>query len=305
MLGGNVFGWTADEKTSFAILDRAAEAGLNFIDTADVYSRWVPGHRGGESETIIGNWVLRHGKRDEVILATKVGIEMPNGKGLSRSHILRSAEDSLKRLRTDYIDLYQSHEDDPQTPLEETLEAYSRLIQDGKVRVIGASNYGADRLRQALETSRNNNLPVYQSLQPLYNLYDRADYEANLASVAQEFNLGVVPYFSLAAGFLTGKYRSEADLANKPRAPRVKTYLNERGQRILRSLDEVAKATESTPAQIALAWLMAQPTITAPIASATSIPQLGELIDATELKLPKEAFDQLTEASSASQSAGA
>lgn len=245
MLGGNVFGWTADEKTSFAILDRFVDAGLNFIDTADVYSTWVPGHNGGESETVLGNWFAGHGKREKVIVATKVGMEMPDGKGLSRSHILRSAEKSLKRLRTDYIDLYQSHQDDPQTPLDETLEAYSRLIQAGKVRVIGASNYNGERLRQAIETGRGSNLPVYQSLQPLYNLYDRADYETHLEPVVREFNLGVIPYFSLAAGFLTGKYRSEADLADKPRGSTVRKYLNDRGERILKSLDEIAKATSS------------------------------------------------------------
>ncbi len=273
--GGNVFGWTADENTSFQLLDAFVDAGLNFVDTADVYSKWAAGHQGGESETIIGKWFKRSGKRDKVILATKVGMEMgPDRKGLSKAYILREVEESLKRLQTDYIDLYQSHADDAQTPLEETLETYGELLQQGKARVIGASNYKADRLSEALKVSENKQLPRYQSLQPLYNLYDRAEYETELEPVCQANHLGVIPYYSLASGFLSGKYRSESDLKKSARGQVVKKYLNERGMRILRALDTVAKAQNSTPAKISLAWLMARPSITAPIASATNLDQL-------------------------------
>jgi len=296
--GGNVFGWTADEPTSFRLLDAFVEAGFDFIDTADVYSHWVPGHKGGESETILGKWLKRSGNRQKVVIATKVGKEMsPDRKGLSKSYILRAAEDSLKRLQTDYIDLYQSHADDPDTPLEETLEAFGRLIGDGKVRAIGASNYSAKRLSQALETSRRPGLPAYQSLQPLYNLYDRAEYEAELEPLCLERQLGVLCYFPLASGFLTGKYRSETDLSGRARAELVKKYLDERGFRILGALDRIAGKHRSTQAAVALAWLIARPGITAPIASATNLEQLTALTEATRLKLDPSSIEELTLAS--------
>ena len=296
--GGNVFGWTADEETSFRLLDAFVEAGLNLIDTADVYSRWVPGHQGGESEAIIGRWLEKSGKRDRVLIATKVGMEMAaDRKGLSRSHILRSVEDSLRRLQTDVIDLYQAHQDDPNTPLAETLDAFARLIEQGKVRAIGASNYTAARLAEALAVSRENGLPRYESLQPNYNFYDRAEYEAELEPFCREQGLGVIPYFSLAKGFLTGKYRSEADLSKSPRGQGVKRYLDARGFRILRALDEVAEQHQSTPARVSLAWLIARPNITAPIASATSLEQLDDLIAATKLELDQAAIEKLDQAS--------
>ena len=295
--GGNVFGWTVDEPTSFQLLDAFVAAGGNFIDTADIYSKWVPGNKGGESETIIGNWLKRRRNRKDVIVATKVGIEMgPNQKGLSKSYILRAVEDSLQRLQTDYIDLYQSHADDPQTPLEETLEAYAQLIQQGKVRAIGASNYSADRLSQALQVSEQHGYPRYQSLQPLYNLYDRADYETNLEPLCRQKGLGVIPYSSLASGFLAGKYRSEADLSKSARGQGVKGYLNDRGFRILQALDQVAKQHDSTPTSVALAWLIARPGITAPIASATSLEQLKDLIAATKLELDPASIELLNQA---------
>lgn len=298
MLGGNVFGWTIDEPTSFRILDAFVDRGFNFIDTADVYSRWLPGNHGGESETIIGNWLKQSGKRDRIVLATKVGMDLGDGKkGLSRQYILEAVEASLKRLQTDYIDLYQSHKDDESTPIQETLEAYQQLIDQGKVRVIGASNYKADRLALAIELARQHNLPIYQTLQPEYNLYDREDYEQNLAPVAKKFHLGVVPYFSLASGFLTGKYKTLEDTKGKNRGSRVEKYFTPRGQKILDALNEVAEETGAKQAAIALAWLLAQPTITAPIASATSTEQLESLFDAVELKLPASALQKLTEAS--------
>lgn len=298
VFGGNVFGWTADEPTSFRLLDAFLAAGGNFIDTADVYSKWAPGNQGGESEIVLGNWLKSRRNRRQVLIATKVGMEMgPAKKGLSKKYILQAAEDSLKRLQTDYIDLYQSHANDPDTALTETLEAYALLIKQGKVRAIGASNYSAERLREALQISKDSGLPRYESLQPNYNLYDRADYESNLERVCVENGLGVIPYFSLASGFLTGKYRSEADLASSSRAQFVKEYLNDRGTRILRALDEVARDVHSTPAKVSLAWLMARPSITAPIASATSLEQLRDLIDATELKLDAAAIHRLNNAS--------
>jgi aryl-alcohol dehydrogenase-like predicted oxidoreductase len=298
MFGGNVFGWTADEATSFKLLDALTDAGLNFIDTADVYSRWVPGNTGGDSETVIGKWFKKSGKRDKVVLATKVGKEMgPGKKGLSAKYIKQAMEDSLKRLQTDYIDLYQSHDDDQGTPLAETLETYGQLIREGKVRVIGASNYKADRLAEALQVSASNNLPAYQTLQPEYNMYQRQDYETNLQQVCLEHGLGVIPYYSLASGFLTGKYRSEADLSKSKRGPGIKKYLNDRGFRILKALDQVSGQYNTSQASVALSWLMVQPTILAPIASATSIDQLNDLIRATELKLSHEAITLLTDAS--------
>jgi aryl-alcohol dehydrogenase-like predicted oxidoreductase len=296
--GGNVFGWTVDERTSFKLLDAFVASGLNLIDTADAYSTWVTGHQGGESETIIGKWLQQSGDREKVIIATKVGMEMtPNKKGLSKAHILRSVEDSLERLQTDYIDLYQSHLDDPETPLAETLEAYAQLNTQGKVRAIGASNYTAERLAEALQVSTRLGLPRYESLQPLYNLYDRAVYEEKLEPLCQREGLGVIVYFSLASGFLTGKYRSESDLSKSPRGERVKKYLNDRGFRILNALDQVAKAHGSTPASVALAWLMARPSVTASIASATSLVQMNDLIEATKLELDHSSIELLNQAS--------
>jgi len=297
-LGGNVFGWTADESTSFAILDAFVGAEFNFIDTADVYSRWVPGHKGGESETVLGNWFKRTGKRKNVILATKVGIELaPDKKGLSKAYILREVEDSLQRLQTDYIDLYQSHIDDATVPLEETLGAYDQLIKQGKVRAIGASNYTAERLAEALKVSKQNGLPRYQCLQPHYNLYERAGYEKDLEPLCLAEGIGVIPYFALASGFLTGKYRSEADLAKGPRGQMVKKYLVDRGFAILAALDKVAAEHGSTPGKVALAWLIARPSITAPIASATSVHQLNDLVDAANLKLDAASIEALNQAS--------
>ncbi len=302
--GGNVFGWTIDEQTSLQLLDAFVDAGFNFIDTADVYSKWAPGNKGGESEAIIGKWLKRGGKREKVIIATKVGMEMGQGqKGLSRPYMLSEIEASLKRLETDYIDLYQSHTDDRETPLQETLESYAKLIQQEKVRAIGASNYTAERLSQALQVSEERRYPRYESLQPEYNLYDRAGYETQLESVCEENGLGVIPYFSLASGFLTGKYRSQADLSNRARSGMVKKYLNDRGFRIVEALDQVAKQYNSSPAQVSLAWLIARPSITAPIASATNLEQLNELIDATRLKLEESSIEQLNRASSYSETA--
>jgi aryl-alcohol dehydrogenase-like predicted oxidoreductase len=298
VFGGNVFGWTADESTSFQLLDAFIAAGFNAVDTADVYSKWVPGNKGGESETIIGKWLKRTGTRARVIIATKVGAEMgPGKKGLSKKYILAAVEDSLQRLQTDYIDLYQSHVDDPDTPPEETLEAYAQLIQQGKVRAIGASNYTAKRLAEALQISKKKSLPRYESLQPLYNLYDRADFEAELAPLCLREKIAVIPYFSLASGFLAGKYRSEADLANRPRGSFVKKYLNERGYKILSALDQVAKTHSATQSQVAIAWLLAQPSVTAPIASATNLNQLQALLSAADLKLDPASLEKLNQAS--------
>ena len=296
--GGNVLGWTVDESTSFSLLDHFVGAGFNLIDTADIYSKWAAGHSGGESETIIGKWLKRSGKRDQVVIATKVGMEMaPDRKGLAPDYIRRAVEDSLRRLQTDHIDLYQSHADDPDTPLEETLEAYARLVEQGKVRVIGASNYSAPRLAEALEISRRHGYPGYRSLQPEYNLYDRAGYESALEPLCVEQGLGVICYYSLASGFLTGKYRSAQDLGKSVRGPGVGKYLNARGFRILDALDEVAKKHGSTPARVALAWLIARPSITAPIASATTLAQLDELIEAARLQLDTASIARLNQAS--------
>src|ERR1700694_1491873 len=297
--GGNVFGWTVDQPTAFRLLDAFVDHGFSLVDTADTYSKWAPGNLGGESEAIIGRWLRQGGRREKVVLATKVGMEMPGGKkGLAKSYILRAAEDSLARLQTDHIDLYQSHIEDPQTPIDATLEAYAQLIRDGKVRAIGASNHPAEGLAGALYASERDRRPRYESLQPLYNLYARADFEAKLAPLCLEKGVGVIPYFSLASGFLTGKYRSEADLAQSARGAGVKKYLNERGLRILAALDEVAKAKEAKSSQVALAWLMARPGITAPIASATTIAQLRELMAAAELTLDPAAIQALDRASS-------
>jgi aryl-alcohol dehydrogenase-like predicted oxidoreductase len=285
-LGGNVFGWTVDEAMSFHLLDAWVDAGMNFIDTADVYSKWVPGHAGGESETIIGKWLRQSGKRDRIVLATKVGKPMGEGQsGLTKAYITRAVDASLRRLQTDVIDLYQSHDDDRATPLEETLAAFAGLIEAGKVRAIGASNYGADRLAEALAVSRANGLPRYESLQPLYNLVERAAYEDELEKVCVEHGLGVVNFYALASGFLTGKYRSSADLGKSARGGGAKKYLNEHGLAVLGALDAVAETLGTTPGQVALAWEMARPSITAPIASATSLAQLDELVAATRLVL--------------------
>ncbi len=297
-LGGNVFGWTVDEAASFRILDEFVAAGFDFLDTADVYSSWVPGHVGGESESIIGKWFRQRGNRSKVVLATKVGWLMPpDRKGLSKANITRAVEESLRRLQTDYIDLYQAHVDDADTALEETLGAFGDLMRQGKVRAIGASNYNAARLSQALDLARDNDLPRYDSLQPLYNLYDRAEFENELAPLCLKRGVGVISYFSLASGFLTGKYRSPQDLAGRARGPRVEKYLNPRGTAILSALDAVAAAHSSTPASVALAWLMARPGITAPIASATSSAQLKSLVAAASLKLDAAQIQHLEQAS--------
>jgi aryl-alcohol dehydrogenase-like predicted oxidoreductase len=297
-LGGNVFGWTIDEKTSFEVLDAYVDSGLDLIDTADVYSAWVPGNKGGESETIIGNWLQKSGKRDKIVIATKVGMEMgPGKKGLSKAYISKAVEDSLKRLKTDYIDLYQSHRDDKDTPLEETLSTYTDLIKQGKIRAIGASNFEATRLKEALEVSKSNGLAAYQTLQPEYNLYDREGYEKDLEPLCRENNIGVITYYSLASGFLTGKYRSENDLNKSKRGQGVKKYLNDRGLSILKALDKVASNHNSSPASVAIAWVMARPGITAPIASATNTKQLKDIIAATELRLNSQDIELLNNVS--------
>jgi aryl-alcohol dehydrogenase-like predicted oxidoreductase len=298
-LGGNVFGWTADEAASFKVLDASVSAGFNFIDTADVYSAWVRGHRGGESETVIGNWLKRRGRRDDVVIATKVGMQMaPDRKGLSAAHIARSADESLRRLQTDRIDLYFAHSDDATVPLEETLGAFQGLIVAGKVRAIGASNYTAPRLRQALEVSGKHALPRFEVLQPHYNLYARADYESELEPLCLQEKIAVVSYFALASGFLTGKYRTAADAAKSARGKGVvEKFLNPRGLKILAALDEVGGRHRASPASVALAWQMARPSITAPIASATTVEQLNELIAATRLPLETGDIEQLNAAS--------
>ncbi len=297
--GCNIFGWTVDEKTSFALLDRLLAEGINFLDTADVYSRWVARHEGGESEAIIGRWMKARGNRSQVIVATKVGMDMGEGRiGLKPDYIARAVEDSLRRLQTDHIDLYQSHKDDPDTPQADTLRAYDRLVKDGKIRVIGASNYSAERLQEALDLAAAESLPRYESLQPEYNLYERAGYEDGLERVCRENEVGVITFFSLAAGFLTGKYRSDADYEKSPRGARsIPKYMNERGLRILAALDAVASETGSEPASVALAWLLAKPSVTAPIASATSVEQVKTLVAATRLALTAEQVGRLDGAS--------
>ena len=302
IFGGNVFGWTADEAMSFKILDAFVDAGLNLIDTADVYSMWIPGNKGGESETIIGKWLKKSGKRNKVLIATKVGVDinvknMPGAINLKPDYILKEVEDSLKRLQIDCIDIYMAHRDDENTPLEESLAAFDRLVRDGKVRSIGASNYEAGRLDQALQVSADHGFARYETLQPCYNLYDRNGYEGPLQDLCVQEEIGVVTYFSLACGFLTGKYRTAKDLEGRPRAYRVKEMMNDRGTRILQGLDQVAKELKATPAQIALAWVMAQPGIAAPIASATNLQQLDDLIGAARLELPAEAIETLIKAS--------
>ncbi|HSP50581.1 MAG TPA: aldo/keto reductase [Pseudolabrys sp.] len=298
MLGGNVFGWNVDEVTTFAILDAFVGAGFNAVDTANTYSRWVPGHQGGESETIIGNWLKKSGKRDKVVIASKVGEDMGQGRGLKTGDILREAENSLRRLQTDRIDLYQTHFDDPDTAPDETLQAYTQLIAQGKVRAIGASNIGVARLQASLDTSKRLGLARYESLQPHYNLYDRAAFERDFEPICLSERIGVITYYSLAAGFLTGKYRSEGDLGKSAaRAPRIKDFFNARGLGILQALDDVAARHAATPAQVSLAWLIARPSVTAPIASATSLKQLNEIMQVPRLKLTREDVQALDKAS--------
>ena len=298
MLGGNVFGWTIDEKQSFAVLDHFVDRGFNFIDTADMYSNWVPGNKGGESETILGNWFKRGGKRNQIVLATKLGNPMGEGKkGLSAAYIKQAVEASLQRLQTDYIDLYQAHIDDKETSLTETLKAFNDLVQEGKVRIIGASNYGGDRLQEAESISRREGLARYETLQPHFNLYHREQYEKDLARVVAEFSLGVIPYFSLASGFLTGKYKSVADTEKANRAGMLGKYFDERGLRILKALDAVSKETGAKQASIALAWLLSRPNILAPIASATTVHQLDEILAAADLTLTPEQLKTLSHAS--------
>ncbi len=296
--GGNVFGWTADAAMSFKLLDAFVAAGFNFIDSADVYSRWHPGNTGGESETIIGDWLKARGGREKVIIATKLGIDMgPEMKGLSRKYMMQAVENSLRRLRTDYIDLYQSHRDDAETPIEETLSAYADLIKQGKVREIGASNFSAPRLAESLKISTEKSLPRYQSLQPHYSLVERGEFEGPLEALCLKEKIGVIGYYSLASGFLTGKYRSKADAEGRARGGRVAKYLNDYGFGVIAALDEVAKRYDAKPVQIAMAWLMARPSVTAPIASATNLEQLAELLKSAEIKLDADAIARIDAAS--------
>lgn len=295
--GGNVFGWTLNEQESFNILDALIDNGFNFIDTADVYSKWVPGNKGGESETIIGNWLAKRGKRDDVIIATKLGAEMSeNKKGLKARYVKSAIEESLQRLKTDYVDLYQTHYDDEQTPVGETIQALNDLIKEGKVRYIGASNYKAERVYESNEFARKNNLQPYISLQPLYNLFDREQFEKEYLPLVQDENLAVLNYYALASGFLSGKYRGESDLNKSPRGEGIKKYLNDRGYRILTAMDEIAANKHIAPAQIAIAWLLHKPFITAPIASATNKKQLDDLLKATEVELSDEEVSLLDRA---------
>lgn len=287
VLGGNVFGWTADKAASFAVLDAFVGAGFNAVDTADVYSRWAPGHQGGESETVLGAWLKERSNRDKVVVITKVGSEMPAGKGLKAAYIQQACEASLKRLQIETIDLYFSHFPDKDTPIEETLEAHQRLIDQGKVRAVGGSNYDAAGLKAALDAAGGSRAR-YTVLQPHYNLLVRDQYEGALEDLCAKEGLGVIPYFALASGFLTGKYRSEADLGKSARGGGMKKHFNERGLAILAALDKVSKAHGATQAQVALAWLMARPSVTAPIASATRAEQVKELTPAAELKLTAE-----------------
>ena len=298
MLGTNVFGWNVDETQSFAILDRFVDRGFNFVDTADVYSRWVPGNSGGESETVLGRWFKQTGKREKVVLATKVGMDMGDGrKGLRAKYVREAVEASLRRLQTDSIDLYQTHQDDKDSPLEETMRVLNDLVREGKVRMLGASNYDGRRLRAAMEVARNAGWAAFETLQPHYNLAVREEYERDLAAVVAEYSLGVVPYFSLASGFLTGKYKSVADAKGADRESRVAGYFDERGMRILAALEQVAKETGAKQASIALAWLLSRPDVLAPIASATKVEQLEDLFAAAELELSAEQLAVLSGAS--------
>jgi len=296
--GGNVFGWTADEAMSFRLLDAFVGAGFDLIDTADSYSRWASGHVGGESETIIGRWIAKRGRHDDVVIATKVGSDMGLGhKCLRKDYIMQAAEQSLRRLQVDAIDLYQSHWDDETTPLEETLEAYARLVEQGKVKAIGASNLNAARLAEALAVSARTGFPRYETLQPHYNLYERESFEGALQQLCVREQIGVITYFSLASGFLTGKYRSESDFGKSARGPGMKKFLNPRGMCIVDALAAVARRLDATSAQVALAWLMTRPGVTAPIASATSLEQLQELLAATRVELDSDAVAALDLAS--------
>jgi len=296
--GGNVFGWTIDARQSFEILNAFTHAGFNFIDTADVYSRWKPGNEGGESERIIGKWLKEKKNRHSIVLTTKVGMDMGDGKkGLSKAYILKAVEDSLRRLQTDYLDLYQTHTDDPETPIQETLEAYDTLVKAGKIRWIGASNLSPERLQESLQISESQNLARYQTFQPHYNLYEREIFEKELEAVCVDNHLGVLNYYSLAAGFLTGKYRIEADLSKSARGGGAAKYLNQRGFKILDALSEVAQAYDTTPASVALAWLIQRPSVTAPIVSATSLSQLDSVIKAPQLELDHAAIEALNTAS--------
>jgi aryl-alcohol dehydrogenase-like predicted oxidoreductase len=295
--GGNVFGWTANETMSFQLLDGFIGAGFNLIDTADVYSRWVRGNKGGESETIIGKWLKQRNNRQQVIIATKVGKEMaPDKKGLSAKYIRKAVEDSLSRLQTDYIDLYQSHDDDPDTAMEETMGTFTKLIKEGKVRAIGASNFSAKRMAASLQVSKRDGYARYETIQPPYNLYDRS-FEKELEPLCLENEIGVISYYALASGFLSGKYHSEEDLSKSPRGQGIKKYLNDRGFKILQALDELAAQYRSTPASVAIAWIIAKPAITAPIASATNMDQLKVLTASVELSLDKTAMELLDKAS--------
>lgn len=296
--GGNVLGWTVSEKAGFEVLDAFVANGLNLIDTADVYTRWVPGAKGGESETIIGAWMKARGNRDRVVVATKVGWEMgPQEKGLSRRWITAAVEDSLRRLQTDYVDLYQAHIDDAETPQQEVAEAFASLVQAGKVRVLGASNFSGDRLSSAIKMSEARGLPRYQTLQPHYNLYERTSFESDAQDVCVNNGIGVIPYYSLASGFLSGKYRSEADLAKSARGAGMTKFMNPRGFKILAALDEVSRRQEATPAGVALAWLMQRPAVVAPIASATSVAQMEDIVKAATLKLSANDIALLDQAS--------
>lgn len=298
IFGGNVFGWTVDEENAFALLDAFLASGFNCIDTADSYSTWVAGNRGGESESIIGKWMKSRGNRKNVVIATKVGSDMgPGKKGLAGSYVLRAAEDSLRRLQTEYIDIYQTHRDDPGTPVEETLGAYDLLMKEGKIRAIGASNLTSARLLESLQAAEGSALPRYQTMQPHYNLCERAGYEKELEHLCRDRNLAVIPYFPLAAGFLTGKYRSEQDLSKSARGAGLRKYLNDRGFRILAALDAVAQLHAVTPAAVALAWLLARPGITAPIVSATSTRQWEDLARAPEIRLDRSSLETLNSAS--------
>lgn len=298
VFGGNVFGWTADEATSFSLLDRFVGAGFNAIDTADVYSSWAPGNTGGESETIIGKWMKSRGKRSEVVVITKVGSDLGEGrKGLSAAYIEKAVDASLKRLQTDVIDLYLSHWPDPSVPYAETLGAYQRLLEKGKVRNVGASNLDAEQLGESLAVARKEGLPPYAVLQPEYNLYDRFSFEGPLRDLCVKEDIGVITYFSLAKGFLSGKYRSKADLGQSPRGEDIGDYLGPRGMRVLAALDAVSARHGAKPAEVALAWVMAQDGVTAPIASATSLAQLESLVASANLSLDASDIAELTQAS--------
>lgn len=287
--GGNVFGWTLNEEKSFEILNAFVESGFNFIDTADMYSYWIDGGAGGQSETVIGKWMKARGNRHEMIIATKVGGQTGvHGMDNSRKHILETIEKSLERLQTDYIDLYYLHYDDGKTPVKEILTTLNELIIAGKVKHIAASNISPERLKESLEFSINNNLAKYQALQPLYNLIERKGYESDYAPIVAEYNLTVFPYYALASGFLTGKYRSENDFKKSPRGQGVANYLNDKGHNILNALDEIAKKHETVPAAVSLAWLSAQPNIGGPVASATSKVQLSEILSSVTLSLDEE-----------------